>query len=136
MKPSSTLTSAKPSRTNGKSILVVDDEVGVCTALGELLAGDGYSVSTVTSGDSALELCKTRTFDLIFLDFYLPDTTGDRVVALVKWNYPGQAIVLMSGERPCPPLGKADWFISKPFSPTAIREAVAKFASPAETSCQ
>ena len=131
MKAASILTSAEPSNISGKKILIVDDEVHVCTALGDILAADGHSISTVTSGDSALELCKTRTFDLIFLDFYLPDTTGDRVVAILRWNYPRQAIVLMSGERPSPPLGKADWFIPKPFSPTAIREAVAKFASPA-----
>jgi len=117
-----------PDKTNPKDILVVDDEILICRALEELLTEDGHTVVTANTGGSAIELCKSRRFDLIFLDFYLPEMTGDQVLSILRRANPRQRVVLMSGGRPYPPVGTADDLIGKPFTSEVIREAVAKFA--------
>jgi len=117
-----------PAKTNPKDILIVDDEILICRALEELLLEDGHSVSTATSASTAIELCKSRPFHLIFLDYYLPEMTGDQVLTILRRANPRQRVVLMSGGRPYPPQGTADWLISKPFTSEVIRQAVAKFA--------
>src|SRR5689334_10595406 len=120
--------SPETSQINRKNILVVDDELIVCRTLEELLTSDGHSVLTTTSTSAAIELCKTRRFDLIFLDYYLPEMTGDKVLAIIRRSNPRQRIVIISGGRPYPPKGAADHQISKPLTCDTVREAVTKFA--------
>ena len=116
-----------PDKINPKDILVVDDEVQICRILEELLSGDGHSVSTAMTAGTAIELCKSRRFDLIFLDYYLPEMTGDQVLTIIRRANSRQRVVLMSGGRPYPPVGTADYLIGKPFTSEVIRQAVAKF---------
>src|SRR4051812_10766371 len=71
-----------------------------------------------------VEFYKPRHFDLVFLDYHLPETTGDQVVSLLRQINPKQSIVLMSGHRPYPPLGEANFFIRKPFEADILRDAV------------
>jgi len=117
-----------PDKINPKDILVIDDEVVVCRALEELLVEDGHSVSTATSASSAIELCKSRRFHLIFLDYYLPEMTGDQVLSIIRRANPRQRVVLMSGGRPYPPRGTADELMGKPFTSEIVRQMVAKYA--------
>ena len=94
----------------------------------EFLRRDGHEVETTSVPEDAVEFCRTRHFDLIFLDYHLPQTTGDQVVIQLRQINPRQRIVLMSGNRPYPPLGEADFFIRKPFAPDILRDAVERFA--------
>jgi len=121
-------TAQTPVKIERKSILVVDDESIVCRTLEELLTGDGHSVFTTTSAGTAIELYKSRCFDLIFLDYYLPEMTGDKVIGIIRRANPRQRIVLISGGRPYPPRGAADHIIPKPLTCEVVRAAVAKFA--------
>ena len=121
-------TAQTPAKIQRKSILVVDDESIVCHTLEELLTGDGHSVFTTTSASTAIELYKSRRFDLIFLDYYLPEMTGDKVIGIIRRANPRQSIVLISGGRPYPPRGAADHIIPKPLTCEVVRDAVAKFA--------
>jgi len=113
-----------------KRILVVDDEEAVCSTIDEFLRRDGHEVETTCVPRDAIEFCRKRYFDLIFLDYHLPETTGDQVVSQLRQINPRQRIVLMSGHRPYPPLGEADFFIRKPFAADILRDAVERFASP------
>jgi CheY-like chemotaxis protein len=112
-----------------KRILVVDDEEAVCSTIDEFLRRDGHEVETTCVPGDAVEFCRKRYFDLIFLDYHLPETTGDQVVSQLRQINPRQRIVLMSGHRPYPPLGEADFFIRKPFAADILRDAVERFAS-------
>jgi len=111
-----------------KRILVVDDEEMVCRAISEVLRLDGHEVEVLSSPGDAIELCKRRHFDLIFLDYFLPEMSGDQVVTILRRGNPKQPIVLMSGQRPYPPMGEANSFIRKPFAVDVIRDAVTRFA--------
>lgn len=111
-----------------KRILIVDDEEVICQTIRHLLRLDTHEVETTTNPIDAIDLCKTRHFDLILLDYYLPHMTGEQVVPLLRRSNPKQRIILMSGQRPYPPIGEADFFIRKPFTADILRHAVGQFA--------
>ena len=54
-----------------KRVLVVDDELGVRESV-RILLSEGYEVTTVASGDVALEAIQRERPHLVLLDFYMP----------------------------------------------------------------
>jgi CheY-like chemotaxis protein len=108
--------------------LIVDDEEIVCRAIEELLRADGHEVEVTTSSAEAVELCKIRHFDLIFMDYYLAEISGEQMLAILRRLNPRQRIVIMSGQKACPLVAQADFFIRKPFSTEIIRKSIARFA--------
>jgi DNA-binding NtrC family response regulator len=111
-----------------RRILVVDDDPAICRIMSDLLMLDGHLVHLATSTGDAIELVRMRYFDLIFLDFYLPEMTGDKLLAIIKRNHPRQRVVLMSGQKPFPRQGQADFIIKKPFTADMLRDCITKFA--------
>jgi DNA-binding NtrC family response regulator len=111
-----------------RRILVVDDDPVICRVLSDLLMLDGHSVHIATIPGDAIEMVHMRHFDLIFLDFYLPEMTGDKLLAIIKRNHPRQRVVLMSGQKPFPRQGEADHIIKKPFTADTIRDCVTKYS--------
>src|SRR5437879_13484384 len=58
------------------SILIVDDEAGIRDSLAGVLTDEGYTVSSVESGEACLDVVKKTTFDVILLDIWLPGIDG------------------------------------------------------------
>ena len=54
-------------------MLVVDDNVDAAESLALILRGDGYDVTTVHDGATALARAEESAFDFILLDIALPD---------------------------------------------------------------
>lgn len=68
-------------------ILVVDDELPICQILKKILEGEGYRVYDATTGKAALELFTHNDFDLVVLDYSLPDINGFEVLtSMIKMN--------------------------------------------------
>ncbi|MCM8789611.1 MAG: response regulator [Candidatus Omnitrophica bacterium] len=59
-----------------KKILVVDDNKEIAELIKDKLIMNNYEVSTATSGQNALELCKALKPDLILLDIAMPVMDG------------------------------------------------------------
>ena len=81
-----TLTATKPSRSDVRKVLVVDDQSDVREALRLLLKGAGYKTDTAESPDAALAAAAYSDHDLIVVDMnYTSDTTsGDEGLRLVE----------------------------------------------------
>ena len=58
------------------SVLIVDDEAGVRSALSGVLRDEGYAVEAVDSGEACLDRVMRATFDVIVLDIWLPGMDG------------------------------------------------------------
>src|SRR5438270_13977090 len=58
------------------SILIIDDEAAIRESLETLLELEGYRVVTADNGEDGLARIAERPFDLILLDFALPDRNG------------------------------------------------------------
>ena len=59
-----------------KSILVVDDEKNQREILETILSGEGYDVTTASSGEAAMKFVEVRRFDLVLTDLQMTGMTG------------------------------------------------------------
>ena len=59
-----------------KEILLVDDSTTLRTMVKICLKGTGYGLTEAENGMQALELLKTRSFDLILTDLNMPELDG------------------------------------------------------------
>jgi CheY-like chemotaxis protein len=57
-------------------ILVVDDDVDICSNLRDILSDLGYQVDVAHDGQSALDLVRRQHFDVVLLDFKMPGMDG------------------------------------------------------------
>ena len=118
-------------------VLAVDDEPLVTRALVRVLAG--HDVAVANGGRAALErFAAGERFDVILCDLMMPDLTGMEVHTRLASEQPEQAarMIFLTGgafteaargflERTRAPT------IEKPFSPEALRDAVARAAGAA-----
>ena len=62
------------------SVLIVDDEAAIRESLQTLLEFEGYSVEVASDGAEGLARIAERPFDLVLLDFAMPDRNGIEVL--------------------------------------------------------
>jgi two-component system nitrogen regulation response regulator NtrX len=103
------------------SILVVDDEAGIRTALVDILREEGWQAEAVASGEECLKAVEKNHFDLLLLDVWLPAMDGLEVLRRLKERDAVPAVILISGHATIETavkgtkLGAFD-FIEKPLS--------------------
>jgi DNA-binding NtrC family response regulator len=113
----------------GRSILVVDDEEEVTDLLQTVLGRYGYSVDIARSGTSALDLARSRRFDVVILDFRMPEMDGIETFRQLKamGQEPAAIILTAHGDirsaREAMELGAHD-YITKPFLIDVVRESI------------
>jgi YesN/AraC family two-component response regulator len=78
------------------SILIVDDEESVREAVEAALA-PRFTVVGADSAAAALDAMCLRAFDLILLDYRLPDVPGTEILRLIKKFYPATLVVIITG---------------------------------------
>jgi DNA-binding response OmpR family regulator len=78
-------------------ILVVDDEPNIRTALIQALSFLGYEAGGATSGEQALALLGSRSYDAMLLDINLPDMGGVEIMQWVRQKNLDVAIVILTG---------------------------------------
>ena len=109
-------------------ILVVDDEPHVCAAITRMLSSNCV-VETLTSPMDALPLLGHTHFDVILVDYSMPELRGDGLVSIVRLRLPTQPIILMTGypdmlECVNHPLPQVSAILHKPFRAGELREAI------------
>ena len=84
--------------TNGKQILIVDDDGEFLETLCEQLQlHEEFKSVTCTSGAEALKTAKEDRFDVIILDVGLPDMDGREVCRLMRRNGVTSPIIMLTG---------------------------------------
>jgi two-component system nitrogen regulation response regulator NtrX len=79
------------------SILIVDDEPGVRSALSGVLRDEGYAVDTVESGEACLERLAAHSYDVVVLDVWLPGMDGLATLARMRERQIDTQVVIISG---------------------------------------
>ena len=59
-----------------RRILVVDDEPQITRVLRTSLSSQGYDIRVANNGETALEILKDWTPDLVITDLFMPNTAG------------------------------------------------------------
>jgi two-component system NtrC family sensor kinase len=97
--PSSTDAPLAVTRTT-KTILVVDDEPGIASALAHLLRRDGHTVDTAANGQLALTKLRTQAYDLILCDLRMPELDGPGLYHALQQQHPHllQRVIFLTGD--------------------------------------
>ncbi|MBM4328641.1 MAG: response regulator [Deltaproteobacteria bacterium] len=79
------------------SLLVVDDEVEFVDTIIKRLRARGLDVQGVESGKEALELMRTKSFDLCVLDIKMPGMDGIETLQEMKRIDPSMEVITLTG---------------------------------------
>lgn len=110
-------------------VLVVDNDSTTVRLLEQRCPQADFLVSVVNNGLSAFELAQNKEFDVVLAELSLPRMTGLQLLTKLKMKENAPEIILMSNQADvgmaveAMRLG-ADNFLSKPFTLSAVQEAV------------
>lgn len=115
-----------------ETILVVEDEVQLCTVVGRFLKRHGYNVLTAASGVDALKIWEEQgsQIDLLLTDLVMPEgMTGTELADRLLAQRPDLRVLYTSGYSPevagCDlTLRDGFNFLPKPYQPSALAKVV------------
>ncbi|MBI4841835.1 MAG: sigma-54-dependent Fis family transcriptional regulator [candidate division NC10 bacterium] len=113
----------------GRRILLVDDEADTLDACTQILRKDGYQVETAVSAREAIQLLRSRPFDLAITDLKMPQVDGLELLKAIKRVDPEMAVVMITGyatvETAVASMKEGAYdYIPKPFTPDELRLVV------------
>ena len=105
-------------------ILIVDDEDLIRTVIKEYCSNSNYETEDASSGKEALELLKTKDYDLMVLDIMMPEMDGFTMLKELPVEKRIPTIVLSARGEEYDKLSGFDLgiddYITKPFSPKEL----------------
>ena len=108
----------------GPTVLLVEDDENIARLLRSYLAGQGYRVVWVTTGEEALTELERHPVRIVVLDIGLPGIDGFDVCRLIRERSRVPLVMLTARDEEADrvvglELG-ADDYVSKPFSPREL----------------
>lgn len=80
-----------------KNILVIDDELSMCTLLEKFLSKNGFNVESTISGKQGVHLMKNKFYDVILCDYRLTDITAEDLFDEIKKNSHNSVVIFITG---------------------------------------
>lgn len=120
------LQAERPERT----LLLVDDEPNILSALKRLLRRDGYRILTGNSASEGLDIMARENVDVIISDQRMPAMTGVEFLRQAKELYPETVRIILSGYSELQYItdaineGAIYKFLSKPWDDEQIRKNI------------
>jgi two-component system, NtrC family, nitrogen regulation response regulator NtrX len=102
-------------------ILIVDDEPGIRQSLKGIFGDEGFTTDAVANGEDCLKKIDESSYDLVFLDIWLPGIDGLETLRRLREKSPATRVIMISGHATiatavtATKLGAYD-FIEKPLS--------------------
>ncbi|MEK8034041.1 EAL domain-containing protein [Ideonella sp. DXS29W] len=115
-----------------RTLLLVDDEENILSALRRLVRRDGYRVLTASSGQEGLTLLRAHHVDVIISDQRMPGMTGVEFLRQAKLEYPDTIRMTLSGYTDLQSIidavneGAVYKFLTKPWDDALLREHIAQ----------
>jgi two-component system OmpR family response regulator len=118
----------------GKSILIVDDDPDIVTAITAGLSDTGAKIEAARDGSSAVAMVEKNTPDLVILDIMLPQKSGFLVLEQMRQKTPrgkGPKVIMITGNQGqrhrqyAEALG-VDEYLNKPFRMERLLEVTEK----------
>jgi hypothetical protein len=78
-------------------ILIVDDTPEVISLVRRYLEGGGFRLSAATNGRMAIEKTSAEPPEVVLLDYFLPDISGQDVLKKIKEINADTAVIIMTG---------------------------------------
>ena len=122
----------QPAPPRQRTLLLVDDEQHILSALRRLFRADGYTVLCASSGGQALELLATHAVDVILSDQRMPGMTGVEFLRRARALHPAAVRITLSGFTDLQSIidavneGAVYKFLTKPWDDARLRAHVAE----------
>ncbi|MGH9244890.1 MAG: response regulator transcription factor [Acidimicrobiales bacterium] len=109
-------------------VLVVEDEVRLARLMTRVLGEEGYAVEAVGSGRAAMARALSESFDLLVVDWLLPDLDGIQIIRRLRAAEVGVPVLMLTARDQIEDRVEgldagADDYLTKPF---AFAELVAR----------
>ncbi len=101
-------------------ILVVDDDVELCSLIEDYLVSQNHSVDVMHDGEGAIESLRMNTYDVIILDWEMPKLTGIEVCKKYRSMKGETPVIMLTGKKMLDDKisgldAGADDYVTKPF---------------------
>jgi len=115
----------------GATVLVVEDDPALRMLCRVNLEFEHYRVLEAESLDRAEKLLAGGRVDVVLLDLHVAERHGTELLPLLRTEYPGAAVCLLSGTSESEPPDEegVDAFIRKPFDLDLLTSTVRRLAS-------
>ncbi len=123
--------SVYPERQSGV-LLCIDDDEEVLECEKSFLESFGYTVLTAPSGGKGLELASIYSFDIVIVDYLMPEMNGEEVAIKMRRLRPQAPIIMLSGAVDVPEgaLNLVDAFVPKDRLASQLLPAIAQLHHP------
>ena len=106
-------------------ILIVDDEIRLAEALGQIMTQNKYIADIVNDGESGYDYAMSGIYDVIILDVMLPKMNGFDIVRKMRENKEKTPVILLTAKDEITDKVTgldcgADDYLTKPFSPEEL----------------
>jgi UDP-3-O-[3-hydroxymyristoyl] N-acetylglucosamine deacetylase len=114
-----------------ETVLVVDDEERIRSALRGILSDEGFRVVDTADAPHVVEIIARENPSVVLLDVWMPEVDGIEVLRRIKTECPDTPVIMISGHAniqsavAATKLGAAD-FIQKPFSVTGLLTSISR----------
>ncbi len=112
------------------TLLFVDDEEGVLSAMRRIFMEENYEILTASSADKALALLEAQKVQLLVSDHRMPGMTGAELLKVVKERWPETIRIMLTGYADVNSImgavkdGAVYKFITKPWNDEDLRLTV------------
>lgn len=79
------------------TLLCIDDDQSVLQCEKVFLESFGYTVVTASSGREGLELAALHSFDVVIVDYCMPEMNGQEFATTIRGVWPRVPIIMLSG---------------------------------------
>lgn len=113
----------------GLKILLADDEDMVRELCRSFLEADGAIVTEANSGQAALDLASTQSFDLIVMDVVMPELSGHEAARIIRQSQADQPFLFITGyagSRDALDELTQDHVLAKPFRRAELLKAISQ----------
>lgn len=80
-------------------ILIIDDSEDICFAISEFFEFKGWETETACDVEKALDILKEKKFDIILIDYHMPNINGALGVKLIRHYEKETPIIAMTVEN-------------------------------------
>jgi EAL domain-containing protein (putative c-di-GMP-specific phosphodiesterase class I)/CheY-like chemotaxis protein len=118
----------QPAEESGRTLLLVDDEPGILSALRRVLRQEGYRILTANGAAEGLELLALNDVQVVISDQRMPGMSGSEFLTRVKDMHPHCMRIILSGQADMAAVldainnGAVYKFLCKPWDDAQLRE--------------
>jgi len=112
------------------TLLIVDDEPNILTALSRLLRREGFHILTAETPSAAFEQLAKHRVQVVLSDQRMPEMSGSEFLSRVRQLYPDTVRIVLSGYTDLDSVtsainqGAIYKFLTKPWDDDALREEI------------